>query len=616
MEKGRKKYSWLSNFHYIYGQLWKFDKKVILFAIAEVLFLVAMGFGAIWMPSKIVEFLEQGNSVATIGKETIALFAGYGLVCAVAYYLQNRNALQYISFRSGELELKRELKTIGMDYSLYESEKVQQIREKAEEAFWGNNWGIEGILHDTVSGATAFLGLLLYAMVLSEVNFWIIAILLVISGIQIVSFRFTTRSAMKQKDAKAKLEVTQEYLNKQAYETNAGKDIRLYQLQNWLSGWYQKVNKKYQHLLSKERNRYFANDLFGLILQLVRDAVCYGYLIYLLQHGMAVSKFVLYIGIVGGFSGYFSNLTDKIMEIDRFQKLVSFWREYMDIPQVFHHGDGEVLDGAEPTIEVEFSHVSFSYPKSEEEEKEKKVLDDISFTMKKGEKVALVGINGAGKSTIVKLICGFYQPQSGHIYLNGIDINDLDLDAYYKDLAVVFQEAFLHSFSIADNISCSTDGNYDKEKCVRVLQQSGLWEKVCSLPKQEQTYLNKDIMEDGIQLSGGEVQKLLLSRGLYKECRLLLLDEPTAALDAIAENEMYQKYEELISGKTTLFISHRLASTRFCDKILFLENGKIIEEGSHETLMGQNGAYAHMFEVQSQYYREGGMENESEECMA
>ena len=197
---------------------------------------------------------------------------------------------------------------------------------------------------------------------------------------------------------------------------------------------------------------------------------------------MAVSKVCTLHRIVAGFSVYFSQITTKVSEIGRFQRLVDFLREFLDIPRVFHHGEGLILDREENTIEVEFSHVTFCYPGSEQ-----KILDDISFVMKRGEKMALVGINGAGKTTIVKLICGFYKPLSGHIYLNGIDIGDLDLDEYYKDLAVVFQDSFTYSYSIAENVCCCTEEEYDRERSLKALERAGLWEKVKQLPKEEKT---------------------------------------------------------------------------------------------------------------------------------
>ncbi|MBS6195360.1 MAG: ABC transporter ATP-binding protein [Clostridiales bacterium] len=598
-------YSMFSNYWFIYKSLWKFDKKVIFFSLAEVLFCVATAFGALLMPSLIIGMLEEGLPLKQMLIQILLIFIGYGSICALSTYLTKRNSMQYVAFRIIDMMPRQKRKNMRMDFALYESKEIQKLSAKADEAFWGNSWGLEGILHNDVKLLAALFGLLLYSLVISGANPWIVVLLLAVSIIQLLAFNAASRYEMKHKDQEAEFRVTQRYLDRQAYETSVGKDVRLYQLQDWLSGLYRRVNKSHRRLLARIQAHYFATDLLGLFLQLARDGICYGYMIYLLTNGMNVSSFVLYMGIISGYSGYFSQFFEYLSQNSRFHKMVSFFREYMDIPQIFHHGDGEILDADASTLEVDFSHVSFSYPGSD-----KKILDDISFTMKPGEKIALVGINGAGKSTLIKLICGFYQPTSGKITVNGKDLRDLDMDEYIKELAVVFQESFTTSFSIAENVACCTEQEFDREKCIRSLKKSGLWEKISALPKGENTCLNKDVEDDGILLSGGETQKLLLARALYKGGRMLLLDEPTAALDAIAETEMYEKYQELTAGKTSLFISHRLASTRFCDRILFLENGKITEQGTHEELLTKNGSYAEMFRVQSQYYTEGDSHDE------
>lgn len=603
MKEEKRKYSTFSNLLYIYTDMWKFNKSLSIFAGIEVILTVASNFVVVFLPAMVIQMLELNVSPQDMIIRILIAFSLYGLLQAVYTYFEKRNWLQYVEYRGGYVIRKITGKCMNIDYVQLEDEKVQKLMEHALYAIGGNDWGVEGILRTNVKVAVGGIGLFLYAMFISNIHYLITLMLLVISAVQYICYGFAKRYEHNNQEKKAKLSVSKRYFDQQAYDVAAGKDIRLYQLQDWLSKKYKEANKKYQTIVGKERIRYFANDLIGLFLQLLRDGVCYIYLIRLLIEGMDISSFVFYMGVVAGFSVYFNRITSDIMELGRFHKSIDFMREFFDLETFFHYGDGERLESHVKGIEVEFDHVSFAYPTKEGEEP-RFILDNISFKMEQGEKLALVGINGAGKTTIVKLICGFYRPTKGYVYINGIDIEKLDLEDYYKQLAVVFQESFIPSFSIEECVTCLNEEDADSQNCMKALQMAGLLEKVMSLPKKEKTHINKDIEKDGIQLSGGESQKLLLARALYKEFKLLLLDEPTAALDAIAESEIYQKYEEVLFGKTALFISHRLASTRFCDKILFLENGKIAEEGTHDQLMKSEGGYAHMFQVQSKYYKE------------
>lgn len=253
--------------------------------------------------------------------------------------------------------------------------------------------------------------------------------------------------------------------------------------------------------------------------------------------------------------------------------------------------------------------MNFTYPESADA-----TLRDVSFTIRPGEKIALVGLNGAGKTTLVKLLCGLYHPTEGEILLNGKKVREYDRESYYRMISAVFQNVKLLPLSIAQNVasapespagkSCAEQPKMDLERVRRCLKLAGLWEKVESFPLKEHTLLGRKVWAQAVDLSGGEKQKLWMARAFYKQAPVLVLDEPTAALDPLAEQEVYEKYREMSEGRTSLFISHRLASTSFCDRIFFMEKGRITEVGSHRELLEKGGAYAGLYRIQSQYYRE------------
>ena len=226
------------------------------------------------------------------------------------------------------------------------------------------------------------------------------------------------------------------------------------------------------------------------------------------------------------------------------------------------------------------------------------------MTIRPGERLAIVGLNGAGKTTLVKLLCGFYDPDEGRVTLNGIDIREFNRREYYGLLCAMYQEFSILDMTIAENVAQRIEG-IDEGKVWNCLKLAGLSNFVHSLPKGLQTHVGRNVYTDGILLSGGQTQRLMLARALYKGGPILVLDEPTAALDPIAESDIYQKYSAMSGGKTSIFISHRLASTRFCARILYLADGTIAEEGTHEELLKMGGAYAELYEIQSRYYQEG-----------
>nr|WP_243865204.1 ABC transporter ATP-binding protein [Paenibacillus lupini] len=316
---------------------------------------------------------------------------------------------------------------------------------------------------------------------------------------------------------------------------------------------------------------------------------------------MTLGNFVLVFAAIGAFAGWLSGILTSASELIRALSELSDIRDYLDVPDLSNTGAGHALPSGDllpPTITLR--SVGYTYPEAKEP-----TLYGIDFEIKPGERIAIVGANGAGKTTFIKLLCGLYKPTCGEITLGGVDITRYNRDEYFSLFSTVFQDIHLFCCDIAGNISQQSPDQTDYEKVEECLVMSGLMDKVRGLEKGESTLLVRRVHTDAIELSGGEKQKLALARALYKDAPVIILDEPTAALDPIAESEIYQRYAELTAGRTSIYISHRLASTRFCDRILLIDGGGIAECGTHDELMRYGGKYAEMFNVQSHYYKEG-----------
>jgi len=288
-------------------------------------------------------------------------------------------------------------------------------------------------------------------------------------------------------------------------------------------------------------------------------------------------------------------------------------REFFDYPNKTNRGKGidipVSLDlDSLGSLSIELKNVTYKYPLTETP-----AIKNVSLKIAAGEKIALVGLNGAGKTTLVKLICGMYAPTDGEILLGGHHAGEYNIDDYHSLFSAVFQHFRFLPVSIAQNISVVPKEQADMKKLERCIGLAGLSETIDKLENGADTPLIKEINPDGTELSGGEQQKLMLARAIYKDAPVLLLDEPTAALDPIAESELYMKYNEIARDKTSVFISHRLASTRFCDRILLISDGEIAEAGTHDELMRKGGKYAELFEIQSHYYKDTGGNNGNNE---
>lgn len=365
----------------------------------------------------------------------------------------------------------------------------------------------------------------------------------------------------------------------------------------------------YRQLQNHQEQHLLLGKIADVVLTTARNAVAYGYLLHMVVSGdLSASMFLLYFSAVGGFTSWITTILNSVIQLQRKSEKLCRVRNHLEWNEPFRFEEApDVPRRKDERYELRLENVTYRYPGSD-----KNTIDHINLTIHPGEKIAIVGLNGAGKTTLVKLMCGLLEPCEGKVLLNGEDIRQYNRRDYYRLFTAVFQEMSLFQESIAANIAQSIT-EIDREKVLSCVQRAGFADTIQHLPKSIDTNLGKLAHDDAVELSGGQTQRLMLARALYKNAPILLLDEPTAALDPIAENDMYLRYHEITQGRTAIYISHRLASTRFCDRILFLAQGKIAEEGTHEQLMQGNGEYAKLFEVQSRYYREGGAENEEQE---
>lgn len=313
-----------------------------------------------------------------------------------------------------------------------------------------------------------------------------------------------------------------------------------------------------------------------------------------------MGDFVLYFGAINGFSQFVENIMQNITDLRDAANGMDYIRGYLELPDE-ETLEGRGIESLRQPVEIEFRDVSYAYTLNKEGET-KKIFEHFNCKIKAGEKIALVGANGAGKTTFVKLLTGMYEPQEGEILINGIDRREFLKTEYYKLFSAVFQDHLILPFTLKENITLQRSTEGDEEKVWDAIKKAGLEETLKEKKIELKTYLTRTIMKGGTDFSGGQYQRMLLARALYKDAPVLVLDEPTSALDPIAESEIYDSYAQYTKGKTAVFISHRFASTRFSDRILMLENGQVIEEGTHEELMKLQGKYAEMFRVQSNYY--------------
>lgn len=599
MFKGKKgSYSTGGNLWFVLKKSWQIDKGLLLSLAIKTPSLVALPLLTTYLSKIVVELVEQKADPATLLLYIAGIIAGILLFRLMDNYASAKIEWRSFSNRFAYIHLTS-LKAMDADYANVESPQGQLMQQKALNAIYTPHTGIQQVFNQLTAIASSVVGLITYSALLVTLSPWILLYLLILSLVSYAIQRLNDNWSHRNKDNWVPLDRKLQYIINKSGDYTIGKDIKIYRMQAWFRDLFNLFFKQRKQWYRRQEARNFLAAFFNIVLTFFRDGVAYLFLIHrIVDGGLSAADFVLYFGIISQYSGWLFGMMSAIGALHATSLSLCDIREFLDMPDHFNRGEGHVLPSE--TCDIALKHIQFSYSGEEN-----LVLKDIDIHIRKGEKIAIVGLNGAGKTTLVKLLCGLYRPTAGSIEVNGVSLESYNRDDYFTLFSVVFQDIILLPVSIAKNIALCEEARIDRDKLNYALKLSGLYEKVQDLPNKENTMLMKSLVEDSIELSGGEQQKLALARALYKDGQIMILDEPTAALDPLAEDTMYQTYNKLTAGRTSIFISHRLSSTRFCDRILYMENGCIVEEGTHDELMRRGGKYADLFQVQSQYYKEG-----------
>lgn len=584
------------NFKYMLSNWLKWDKKSLKFFFLWVPALVLQPLVTAYIPKAMIDAIDNG---VTVGDMTV-IVALLSLLLTLTIWLDPfmkelvRGGARIVRMRYAVAAFR---KTLTTDYVNIESFEGREKQKRAE-AFYNARFSsgadfVEQCAHFLV----CVIGVIASSVLLYKVNYFMILLILLTCVCEFFLLKILKTKQSETTDNYSKLSGKFEYFYKLSKNAEASKDIKLYGFSDYLVKTAADFICQIEHINAKYTKQSAAISGVRALLNLVRELVAYAYLTYLvLKNRLSVSEFIFCFGIITGFSNWIMNLVFSFMEISRCCTDCALYREFVE--ESVSEGKPEVDFGEVRSIE--FRNVFFTYPASDTE-----TIRNMSFKVNKGENIAIVGENGAGKTTAIKLLCGLYYPSEGDILINGRSSKEFSSDSYFDLFSAVFQDYCFMPMTIAENITA--EQSYDKERLFAAFDKAGITDKINSLSEKENTLMVKDVYKNAADFSGGEKQKLLLAKAVYKNAPVLILDEPTAALDPISENELYLKYNELTEDKISFFISHRLSSTRFCDRILFIKDGAVAESGTHEELMAKKGAYYRMYQTQSMYYREMGV---------
>lgn len=579
----------------LFGMVYRTDRRYLFYLICETLSFAVLAYPGMFLVKYAFDAMERRQP-----------FGEFAAVCILLLLLQLAINLIKSFFNSirpgrtslvvGKLYNAFHRKSMELDYELLAEKEIQELQVLAGDFI---RYRLSNTVWNFVALFSSLIAFAVSCILLVDINIWLIGV--VVGGMlldALLSAKFMqSRFSLDSQIIKNQRHVR--YFDEIATSEKCAKDLRIFDLGGKMKDRAVAYRKKNLGLeLCKKRYTDLQGGI-GAILSHGIDFAIYGILgYYVLQGALTMGTFSLAIGNIALFRQYFGKISNTLVGYSDTAKYMEYYDRFMALESRFRKtGRERVRISAEDSFDIEFRDVSFRYPGQAEY-----ALEHMSFTVHSREKISIVGENGAGKSTLVKLLMRLYDPTEGEILVDGVDIRQYDYEEYLSIFAPVFQDYKLFAFTVGENISSFEEGNQEKVK--EAACKSGIDGKIMQLPGKYETFLTKQFDEEGVEFSGGEQQKIALARTYCKTQALItILDEPTSALDPRAEHAVYQEFNDLIGERTAFFISHRLASAKFCDKIIVIKDKRVSEYGSHAELMQRDGYYHMLYDMQASYYQ-------------